>query len=66
MIFDSGFAHAWGWDEILYFAVPAVLVLFWIRWIEQRSKARKETAEEVGTTDAGPDQQERTDTTGGG
>ena len=37
-------AHSWGWDEVLYFAVPITLALFWVRWIEKRAKARKEAA----------------------
>lgn len=37
-------AHSWGWDEIAYFAVPVGLALLWIRWIEKRAKAHKDTA----------------------
>lgn len=34
-------AHQWGWDELLYFAVPVVAVLYWVRWAEKRAAARK-------------------------
>jgi hypothetical protein len=33
-------AHQGGWDEILYLAVPAVGVIFWVRWAEKRARAR--------------------------
>jgi hypothetical protein len=37
-------AHSWGWDEVLYFAIPVVLALFWVRWIEVRARDRKAAA----------------------
>jgi hypothetical protein len=37
-------AHSWGWDEAVYFAIPIIGALFWVRWIEKRAKARKEAA----------------------
>ena len=54
-------AHSWGWDEVLYFAIPVVAALFWVRWIEKRAKARKEeaaaaaAAEEAAGEPADPD-----------
>jgi hypothetical protein len=44
VILQPVFAHSWGWDEIAYFAVPVMVALFWVRWIEKRAKARKEAA----------------------
>jgi hypothetical protein len=38
-------AHQWGWDEILYFAVPVILALLWIRWAERRARNRRESEE---------------------
>lgn len=35
-------AHQWGWDEILYFAVPVIVVLFWVRWAEKRARSRRD------------------------
>ena len=35
-------AHQGGWDEILYLAVPAIGVIFWVRWAEKRARARAE------------------------
>jgi membrane protein implicated in regulation of membrane protease activity len=40
----SGFpllAHGWGWDEILYFVVPAIAVVLWVRWAEKRARRDK-------------------------
>ena len=34
------FAHRGGWDELLYFAVPVIVVLFAIRWVEKRSRQK--------------------------
>ena len=36
------FGHQFGWDEILYFAVPAVIAVLWIRWAEKRARSRRE------------------------
>lgn len=33
-------AHQGGWDELLLFAGPIVLVLLWVRWAERRSGKR--------------------------
>ncbi|MCJ7726884.1 MAG: hypothetical protein MUP76_10930 [Acidimicrobiia bacterium] len=41
MILHPVLAHSWGWDEVLYFAIPVVLALLWIRWIEVRACNRK-------------------------
>ena len=30
-------AHQGGWDEVLYFAVPAVLAILAVRWAERRA-----------------------------
>jgi hypothetical protein len=47
-------AHSWGWDEIIYFGVPVVLALLWIRWIERRARARREAGDEDSGNDEGP------------
>ena len=39
-------AHSWGWDEVLYFGIPILGALFWVRWIEKRAAARKAAAAE--------------------
>lgn len=44
MIRHPVLAHSWGWDEVLYFAAPVVLALFWVRWIEVRARNRKAAA----------------------
>jgi hypothetical protein len=46
-------AHDWGWDEILYFAVPVTLVLWWVRWAEKRAAARKAAEPESETPEPG-------------
>ena len=33
-------AHQGGWDEILYFAVPAALAIYGLRWAERRARRR--------------------------
>ena len=38
-------AHQWGWDELLYFAVPVVAMLVWVRWAEKRARSRKQAQE---------------------
>lgn len=35
-------AHDWGWDEILYFAVPLLAVLYWVRRAEKRAASNRE------------------------
>lgn len=35
-------AHAGGWDELAYFAVPAVVAILAVRWAEKRAKRRFE------------------------
>ncbi|MFQ5967424.1 MAG: hypothetical protein ACE5MI_07420 [Acidimicrobiia bacterium] len=42
-------AHQGGWDELLIFAVPAILAVLGLRWAERRSRAR---SEEKGTPSA--------------
>jgi hypothetical protein len=34
--------HQGAWDEILYFLVPVVVVVAWVRWAEKRARARRE------------------------
>ncbi|WKZ83684.1 MAG: hypothetical protein QY307_05435 [Acidimicrobiia bacterium] len=50
-------AHQGGWDEILWFLLPVLLVLGWVRWAERTARRRRD-AEEAPTTIAGsePDQ----------
>jgi hypothetical protein len=50
------FAHSWGWDEILYFAVPAVLAIFWIRWAEKRARRDRESGEDRDANMTGRDE----------
>ena len=38
-------AHQGGWDEFLYFAVPAVLAILAVRWAERRARRNAEEAE---------------------
>lgn len=39
-------AHQGGWDEILYLAVPVILVVLWVRWAERRSRRREEAGDQ--------------------
>ena len=39
-------AHQGGWDELLYFGVPAVLAILAVRWAERRARRRAEEAED--------------------
>ena len=48
-------AHSWGWDEVLYFAVPVIAALLWVRWIERRAAARKAAAAHDGEVAAAED-----------
>ena len=42
------FAHQGGWDELLMFAVPALLAIYALRWAERRARRRAdENAEET-------------------
>lgn len=34
-------AHQGGWDELLWFSVPIVAVLLWVRWAERKARSRK-------------------------
>ncbi len=48
-------AHQGGWDELLIFAVPAVLAVLGLRWVERRARSRREQEEELGLrSDEGP------------
>jgi hypothetical protein len=35
-------AHQWGWDELLYFGLPVLVVLAGVRWVERRAKAKRD------------------------
>jgi hypothetical protein len=37
-------AHQGGWDEFVYFLIPAVLAIFAVRWAERRARRRAEDA----------------------
>ena len=39
-------AHQGGWDEFLYFAVPAVLAILGLRWVERRAARRRAEEQE--------------------
>ncbi len=43
--------HQSGWDEVLWFVVPIVIVLFGLRWAQQRARSR-ETDNMPGDMDA--------------
>ena len=51
---DPWFAHQFGWDEILMFAVPIVLALLGVRYVESRVAKRQE-AEGGGATEQAPE-----------
>jgi len=34
-------AHQGGWDEFLYFAIPVVLAVLALRWVEKRAIRRR-------------------------
>ncbi len=38
------FGHQGGWDELMWFAIPVLLVLTWVRWAEKRSRIRQSDA----------------------
>ena len=33
-------AHQGGWDELLWFSVPIVIVVLWVRWAERKARTR--------------------------
>lgn len=35
-------AHQSGWDELLMFLSPVVVVLLWVRWAEKRARNRRD------------------------
>lgn len=39
-------AHQGGWDELLYFLVPAGLAIGAVRWAEKRAKKKHEGSED--------------------
>ncbi len=49
-------AHQGGWDELMWFSVPVLLVLTWIRWAEKRAKIRR--SEDKATSTKMPDESE--------
>ncbi|MBU1864978.1 MAG: hypothetical protein KKE89_01085 [Actinobacteria bacterium] len=38
-------AHSWGWDEVLYFVVPVLLAVAWVRRVERRARSGEESAD---------------------
>lgn len=40
-------AHQGGWDELLWFSIPIVAVLMWVRWAERRARIRPESKAEA-------------------
>jgi len=47
------FAHQFGWDEILMFAVPIVLALVGVRYAESRAAKRQAAQEAPGDEQSG-------------
>jgi hypothetical protein len=43
MIVPPWVAHAGGWDELAWFAVPVVLAIIGVRLAERRHRARQDT-----------------------
>ena len=41
-------AHQGGWDELLWFAVPIVAVVLWVRWAERKARSRTAKTSVVG------------------
>lgn len=48
-------AHQGGWDEILYLALPALAVIFWVRWAERRARSPRKGEPETPTTNIAGD-----------
>ncbi len=44
---DWQLAHQGGWDEILWFVVPAGLAVLALRWAERRARRRAEHEQEL-------------------
>ncbi len=42
-------AHQGGWDELLWFVGPAVLILAWARWAGRRARFRRSEAKKATT-----------------
>jgi cytochrome c-type biogenesis protein CcmH/NrfF len=40
-------AHQSGWDELLLFLGPVILMLAWLRWAEKRARRRRDEAQEA-------------------
>ena len=51
-------AHQGGWDEALYIAVPALLLLYALRRAEKRARANAEAREAAGAV---PEETNRTE-----
>ena len=47
------FAHQGGWDEILMFAVPIVIAVLAVRWVERRNRNDVASPDENDATDGG-------------
>ena len=47
----AALAHQGGWDELAYFAVPAVLAILAIRWAEKRAGRRRTNKQDDGLGD---------------
>lgn len=41
--------HQGAWDEVLYFAVPVIAVLLWVRWADRRARGRRDAEAEAGS-----------------
>ena len=39
-------AHQSGWDELLLFVAPVLIVLGWVRWSKRRAGRREDDAQE--------------------
>lgn len=42
-------AHQGGWDELLWFSIPIVIVVGWVRWAERRARSHAADAEAATT-----------------
>jgi len=46
-------AHQGGWDELMWYSVPVILALTWVRWAERRAKLHQ--SDDGGVTTNMPD-----------
>jgi hypothetical protein len=49
-------AHQGAWDEVLYFVVPAIAVIVWVRWAEKRARAKPDSSEPSPGREPPPDE----------